>query len=127
AIAAEAGEVHQVDVLHVGAGAQVLHQPAEGCGLQLGNQRLVELGHVPTPCLPASCAPTVDALTSFVANLGAGVGSRKSFSMMRQSRLLQADCPPASRIKSCRISTMALASPRWAPCCHRQSPSSCPA
>ena len=36
AVAAEAGEVHQVDVLHVGPGAQVVAQRAEGGGLELG-------------------------------------------------------------------------------------------
>ena len=33
---AEAGEVHQVDVLHIGAAAQVLDERAEGGGLELG-------------------------------------------------------------------------------------------
>lgn len=44
AVAAEPGEVHQIDVLHVGAFAQVLDQPAEGGRLQLGAGRGVELG-----------------------------------------------------------------------------------
>src|SRR5580700_502279 len=36
AVAAEAGQIHQVDVLHVGAGAQVLDQPAVDGGFKLG-------------------------------------------------------------------------------------------
>src|SRR6516162_10402457 len=36
AIAAEAGEIHQVDVLHVGVLAQMLDQAAERGGLELG-------------------------------------------------------------------------------------------
>src|SRR5579863_3340547 len=36
AVAAEPGEVHEVDVLHVGALAQMLHEAAEGRGFELG-------------------------------------------------------------------------------------------
>src|SRR5580700_4274210 len=36
AVAAEAGEVHQIDVLHIGALAQMLDQGAEGRGFELG-------------------------------------------------------------------------------------------
>src|SRR5216683_3290770 len=36
AVAAEAGEVHQVDILHVGALAQMRHQRAERRGFELG-------------------------------------------------------------------------------------------
>src|SRR5690606_33438586 len=35
AVAAEAREVHQVDVLHVGAIAQMFHEPAESSGLEI--------------------------------------------------------------------------------------------
>src|SRR6185437_15798796 len=45
AVAAEAGKVHEVDVLHVGAVAEVLHQPPESRGFELRRQVLVELGH----------------------------------------------------------------------------------
>ena len=38
AVPAEAGEVHQVDVLHVGALAQMRHQRPERGGLELGPQ-----------------------------------------------------------------------------------------
>src|SRR6185437_1594370 len=41
AIAAEAGEVHQVEVLHVGAFAQMLHQAAESRRLKLGLRLLI--------------------------------------------------------------------------------------
>src|SRR4029453_2273500 len=47
AVAAEAGEIHQVDVLHVGAFAQVLDQAPERGGLQLGAGLVVH-------CLPHS-------------------------------------------------------------------------
>ena len=43
AIAAEAGQIHQVDVLHVGTLAQVLHEPPEGSGLEFGTGLLVHL------------------------------------------------------------------------------------
>ena len=36
AIAAEAGEIHQVDVLHVAAFAQMFHQPAESGSFERG-------------------------------------------------------------------------------------------
>src|SRR5436190_5076597 len=36
AVTAEAGQVHQIDVLHIGPLAQMLHEPAEGCSLELG-------------------------------------------------------------------------------------------
>src|SRR5262249_49103273 len=49
AIAAEAGEVHQVDVLDLGMGAQMLHQAPEYRRLELG-AGLVVHGHV-TPLL----------------------------------------------------------------------------
>src|SRR5271170_7718223 len=43
----EPGEVHHVDVLHIGPLAQMVHQAAERGGLQLGTGLLVELlcGH----------------------------------------------------------------------------------
>src|SRR5207245_174793 len=44
AVPAEAGEVHQVDVLDIGPLAQVLDQRAEGRGLELGAGLLVALG-----------------------------------------------------------------------------------
>ncbi len=44
AVAAEAGEVHEIDVLHVGARAQVLEQPAERGRLELGARLLVDCG-----------------------------------------------------------------------------------
>src|SRR5471032_3078369 len=36
AVAAETGQIHQVDVLNVGALLQVRHQPAKGGGFELG-------------------------------------------------------------------------------------------
>src|SRR5829696_3682669 len=45
AVAAEAREVHEVDVLHVGAGIEVLDEPAEGRGFELGPGRGVDVGH----------------------------------------------------------------------------------
>src|SRR5262245_9263957 len=45
AVAAEAGEVHQVDVLHVGAFAQVRDELAVSCGLKLGTGLVVEVAH----------------------------------------------------------------------------------
>ena len=45
AVAAEAGEVHQVDVLDVAAFAQVLDQPAEGGGFELAFLLLAEFSH----------------------------------------------------------------------------------
>ena len=42
AIAAEAGEIHQVDVLHVGARAQMLEKAPERCGLELRGGLFVE-------------------------------------------------------------------------------------
>src|SRR5262245_29454017 len=131
AVAAEAGEVHEVDVLHIGALAEVLDEPPEGGGFELRRQVLVELGHLPSPSL--SCARIASAGASawhgsaLSARRGAIAESRKTLSMMRQRRRLQVSCPAASRIRSWRISMMALASPRCAPCCHRQSPASCPA
>src|SRR6266404_6995368 len=43
AIAAEAGEIHQIDVLHVGALAQMRDQRAEGRGLEFGAGLVVHL------------------------------------------------------------------------------------
>ena len=43
AIAAEAGEVHQVDVLHIGALAQMRQQRAERRGFELGAGLVVHL------------------------------------------------------------------------------------
>src|SRR5215207_8720545 len=45
AVAAEAREVHEVDVLHVGAGIEVLDEPAEGRGFELGPGRGFDVGH----------------------------------------------------------------------------------
>src|ERR1700732_5012482 len=45
AVAAEAGEVHQIDILHIGALAQMLDQSAEGRGFELG-AGLVIHGHL---------------------------------------------------------------------------------
>src|SRR5260370_9790062 len=36
AVAAKAGQVHQIDVLNIGSFAQMFHEPAEGCGLEFG-------------------------------------------------------------------------------------------
>src|SRR5581483_12521155 len=41
AVAAEASKVHQVEVLHVGALAQMLDQPAEGGGFELGTGTVI--------------------------------------------------------------------------------------
>src|SRR6185369_6287392 len=38
AVAAEAGQIHQVDVLHLAAPAQMLHELAESRGLQFGDK-----------------------------------------------------------------------------------------
>src|SRR3546814_9491275 len=46
AVAAESRQVHQVDVLHVAALAQVLDKRAEGGGLQLGAGLFVQRRHV---------------------------------------------------------------------------------
>src|ERR1700757_158558 len=43
AIAAEAGQIHQVDVLHVGTLAQVLHEASEGSGLEFGTGSFIHL------------------------------------------------------------------------------------
>src|SRR5712671_3016187 len=43
AIAAEAGEAHQVDVLHIGALAQMREQRAEGRGLEFGAGLVIHL------------------------------------------------------------------------------------
>src|SRR5262245_63674919 len=45
AIATEAGEVHQIDVLNVAALAQMLDQPPKRRGLQFRPCPVVELGH----------------------------------------------------------------------------------
>src|SRR5215203_1494272 len=45
AVAAEAGEVHEVEVLHVGSRPQMLDQPAEGRRLELAARRLVDVVH----------------------------------------------------------------------------------
>src|SRR3954469_9124631 len=45
AVAAKAGEVHEVDVLHVGALAQMLRQPPEGRRFQLRSGLVVEMVH----------------------------------------------------------------------------------
>src|SRR4029453_12197243 len=44
AVAAETGEVHQIDVLHVGAFAQMLDQAPERGGFQLGAGLVVHRG-----------------------------------------------------------------------------------
>src|SRR5919107_3823896 len=45
AVAAEARKVHEVDVLNVRALAQMLEEPAEGGGLQLGPGRRIDVRH----------------------------------------------------------------------------------
>src|SRR5690348_4010369 len=54
AVAAEPGEVHQIDVLHVGALAQMIHEPAKSRSFQFSAGRLVELrcshGGPPSAC-----------------------------------------------------------------------------
>src|SRR5215208_1188990 len=45
AVPAEAGEVHEVNVLHVRAGAQMLDEVAEGGRFELGAGGRVEIGH----------------------------------------------------------------------------------
>ena len=47
AVPAEPREVHDVDVLDVGALAEVLHQPAERRGLDLGARLIGNVGHAP--------------------------------------------------------------------------------
>src|SRR6266852_8783255 len=54
AVAAEAGEVHQIDVLHVGALAQMRDQRAERRGLKLGAGLVIHL-HLP-PLQPTLCS-----------------------------------------------------------------------
>src|SRR5262249_6513214 len=48
AVAAEAGEIHQIDVLHVSARAQVLDEAAKNRGFELGAGLVVE-GHGVSP------------------------------------------------------------------------------
>ncbi len=45
AVAAEAGEIHQVDVLHVGARAQMVDEAPEHGGLEFGPGGIVDVGH----------------------------------------------------------------------------------
>src|SRR5262245_61036229 len=52
AIAAEAGQIHQVDVLDIGASAQMLHKTAEHRGFKLGLGLLVD--HHEPPFINAS-------------------------------------------------------------------------
>jgi hypothetical protein len=59
AVAAEAGEVHQVDVLHVGALAQMLDERAEGGRLEVAPLVSAEIGHrllLPAAIRSAPCA-----------------------------------------------------------------------
>ena len=51
AVPAEAGEVHQVDVLDVAALAEMLDEPPEGGGLEFGAGGLVEIGSSDSPGL----------------------------------------------------------------------------
>src|SRR4051794_12904315 len=45
AVAAEPGEVHEVDVLHVRAGAQVLHEPAQDRRLEFSPGFWIDVVH----------------------------------------------------------------------------------
>src|SRR5258708_2231991 len=49
AVAAESGQVHQVDVLHVRALAQMLNESAEGRGFELSAGLVVDLVHGRSP------------------------------------------------------------------------------
>src|SRR5690606_29017700 len=59
AVAAEAGEVHQVDILHVGTVAQMRHELAEGGRFQLRPGLLVKLGHSSPPSAGATSMRSV--------------------------------------------------------------------
>src|SRR5436190_2103657 len=128
AVAAEAGQIHHVDVLRVAAPAQMLHQLAEGCRLELGHELIVDLGHGPFSIRSRALARcTVPARPAFPVTTAGGRRlnvALRIVATMRQSRAAQAAWPAASRIRSWRISISALTSPRQVACCQRQSPSS---
>src|SRR5438105_2678423 len=74
AVAAEAGEVHQIDVLHIGALAQMRDERAERGGFEFGAGLVV---HLCPPLLPpyvASPEPILNAsrMPSRNANIAAG-------------------------------------------------------
>ena len=58
AVAAEAGEVHEVDVLHVAPRPEVLDQAAKGRRLEGGAGGVVELGHGRVSFSGAGGSPT---------------------------------------------------------------------
>jgi hypothetical protein len=45
----EAREIHQIDILHIGAIAEMLHKPPEDRGLELGARKVVNFLHAAGP------------------------------------------------------------------------------
>src|SRR5262245_41825618 len=130
AVAAEAGQVHQVDGLHVAARARVLPQLSGSCRLPLGHQLIVDLGHGPfSICSPMLGRRGVPARLALSATTASGRWLNvvlRTAATMRQSRAAHAAWPAGSRIRSWRTSISALTTPRQVACCHKQSPSSWP-
>src|SRR4030095_11352717 len=101
----EAGEIHQVDVLHVGAFAQVLDQAPERGGLQLGAGLVIHY-------LPHSKV-WVSAINWSTTMRSAGSRSIPSSIARRYSATWRwAEVPRARMVRACRSS---LAQPKnWA-------------
>src|SRR5260221_5743621 len=88
AVAAEAREVHQVDVLHVGALAKMLHQAAEGRRFQLDAGLVVhgallrgqsvdrDIVAARARRQPAQSAPSVAAISQSTISRWASIGER---------------------------------------------------
>src|SRR5690606_36433822 len=123
AVAAEAGEIHQVDVLHVGSLAQMRDQRAEGGGLEVAPLLLGQIGHgkasvAATPGTGPVREPyCLTTCISGMALISSSIGA---------SRAAHDAASAAEAIRSCRISISAWAKPLTMACRNMVSPRSAP-
>ena len=101
AVPAEPGQVHQVDVLHVGAFAQMLDQPAERRGLQFGSGCGVEFG-CGHGCLLCRLPPKMARLARLRHTARAGKERKPSMPQETLAPMaMERHDPPAPRCAPC--------------------------